>query len=124
MGGVITRYVRGLKVGKLKTLDDATFQGALDTAKPLLVDFGASWCGPCWLLEPVLEELAEEYGAQVKVMKADFDASHRTATELGVRSLPTVVFFKNGREVDRLVGALPKAALAEHIDALLEVQPV
>jgi len=57
-------------------------------------------------------------------MKADFDASHRTATELGVRSLPTVVFFKNGREVDRLVGALPKAALAEHIDALLEVQPV
>jgi thioredoxin 1 len=109
-------------MGKLKTLDDATFQGALDTTKPLLVEFGASWCGPCRLLEPVLEELAEEYGTQVKVMKADFDESHRTATQLGVRSLPTVVFFKNGKEVDRLVGALPKAAVAEHIDALLDVQ--
>jgi len=110
-------------MGKLKTLDDATFQGALDSAKPLLVEFGASWCGPCRLLEPVLEELADEYGTQVKVMKADFDESHRTATELGVRSLPTVVFFKGGREVDRLVGAQPKAAVSEHIDALLEAQP-
>ena len=110
-------------MGKLKVLDDVTFQGALDSTKPLLVEFGASWCGPCRLLEPVLEELAEEYGTQIKVMKADFDESNRTATELGVRSLPTVVFFKDGREVDRLVGALPKEAVAEHIDALLDVQP-
>ena len=85
----------------------------------VLVDFYADWCGPCQMIAPVIEELAGEYEGKAKVVKLDVDASQETAQKYGVMSIPALLFFKDGKEVERLNGALPKDALAEKLDSLL-----
>ena len=99
--------------------DDTFQQEVLEATEPVLVDFGAAWCGPCRTLEPVVEELAREYDGRIEVRKADYDDVQKIATEYRIRSLPTVLFFKDGKETDRLVGAVPKKRLVEQIEALL-----
>ena len=76
-----------------------------------VVDFWATWCGPCRMIAPVLDQLADEYEGKVKVTKLDVDSNIRTATRFNVRSIPTILFFKGGKLVDQVVGAVPKAAL-------------
>ena len=76
-----------------------------------VVDFWAEWCGPCRMIAPVLDQLAAEYQGKVKVTKLDVDANIKTATRFNVRSIPTLLFFKDGKLVDQVVGALPKAQL-------------
>lgn len=96
---------------------DATFQAEVEQHKGLtIVDFWAEWCGPCRVIAPVLEQLAGEYGDKgLKVAKLDVDANQQTSMRFNVRSIPTLLFFKDGRHVDTVVGAVPKAHLAGKI---------
>ena len=85
----------------------------------VLVDFWATWCGPCRMLGPVVEELANEYAGKVKVCKLNTDEGPQTSTKYGITSIPTIIFFKNGEVVAQSSGLQPKAALQERINSLL-----
>lgn len=81
-----------------------------------MVDFWATWCGPCQIIAPLVEQIAQEYEGKVKVAKLDVDANQQTAMRLNVRSIPSILFFKGGKHVDTVVGAVPKAYLVEKIE--------
>ncbi|MDN5376496.1 MAG: thioredoxin 1 [Thermacetogenium sp.] len=107
--------------GDIRTLADDNFAAELQKAElPVIVDFWASWCGPCQMLAPVLEELAADYSGRVLVGKLNVDENRRTAEEFGVMSIPTLIMFRNGREVARISGFRPKEELARFIDQHLE----
>ncbi|MBF2097332.1 MAG: thioredoxin [Gloeomargaritaceae cyanobacterium C42_A2020_066] len=96
---------------------DASFQGeVLDSAVPVLVDFWAPWCGPCRIVAPVVDEIAQEYAGKVKVVKLNTDENPKVASEYGIRSIPTLMVFKGGQKVDTLVGAVPKTSLADTLN--------
>ena len=86
---------------------------------PLVVDFWATWCGPCRMVAPIIAELAEEYDGKVVVGKCDVEDNEDLAAEFGIRNIPTILFFKGGEVVDKIVGAQPKAKLEEKINSLL-----
>jgi len=95
---------------------DATFQQEVEQQQGLvIVDFWATWCGPCHTVAPIMEQLAGEYQGKIKVLKVDVDANQRTAMRFNVRSIPSILFFKDGRHVDTLVGAYPKPAFEQKI---------
>ena len=104
------------------TMTDGNFNEEVEQADDLtMIDFWATWCGPCRIIAPVVEQLADEYaGKGLKVGKLDVDQNPSTAARYGVRSIPTVLFFKDGEVVDRLVGAMPKPYFDQKIEALLE----
>ena len=91
---------------------DATFSSEIEQSSGLiLVDFWATWCGPCQVVAPVLDQLAGEYTGRARVAKLDVDSNQRTAVRFNVRSIPSILFFKNGQHVDTVIGAVPKATL-------------
>ncbi len=93
-------------------VNDATFAGEIEQVSGLvLVDFWATWCGPCQVVAPVLDQLASEYAGRAKIAKLDVDSNQRTAMRFNVRSIPSILFFKNGHHVDTVVGAVPKTTL-------------
>lgn len=99
---------------------DANFQKeAIDTDKVTVVDFWAEWCGPCRMITPLIEQLSEEYKGDAIVGKLNVDNNPTVAQQYGVRSIPTIIFLKNGEVVDKQVGVTSKAALAAKIDAAL-----
>ena len=86
---------------------------------PLVVDFWATWCGPCRMVGPIIEELAKEYDGKIVVGKCDVEENEELASEFGIRNIPTILFFKNGDVVDKIVGAQPKAKMIEKFNTLL-----
>ncbi|KAB8143817.1 thioredoxin [Chloroflexia bacterium SDU3-3] len=101
-------------------ITDATFeQQAINADTPVVVDFWAPWCPPCRAIAPVLEELAGEYEGRVTVAKVNIDEDQRWAGQLGVMAIPTMIFFKDGKEVNRIQGALPKSKLQEAFETTI-----
>ena len=99
---------------------DTTFQtDVLDNDTPVLVDFWAPWCGPCRMVAPIVEELAEEYDGKVKFVKLNTDENPQIAGKYGIRSIPTLLVFKNGEAVSQIVGFRPKSDLAKRLEEAL-----
>ncbi len=101
----------------LVTVTDDNFAEQVEEYKGLaMVDFWAAWCGPCKMIAPLVSELADEFADKVRVGKVDVDANQATSMRFGVRSIPSILFFKNGEHVDTVVGAVPKAQLEKKIE--------
>jgi thioredoxin 1 len=99
--------------------DDTFDVEVIQSDKPVIVDFWATWCGPCKMIAPILEEIAGEYSDRVKIAKLDVDSNNQTAGKYGIMSIPSLLFFKNGEEVDRVIGAMPKSQLTSRLDKVL-----
>jgi thioredoxin 1 len=100
-------------------ITDSNFAELMKSDKPVMVDFWAQWCGPCLAMGPVIEELSKEYDGKVIVGKLDVDNNPQVSQQLGIRNLPTILFFKNGQVVDKQVGAVPKSLLTKKLEAQL-----
>jgi len=100
-------------------ITDQNFEELLNEGKPMVIDFGAEWCGPCRVLSPIIDELATEYEGRVIIGKVDIDNNNDIVTKFGIRNVPTILFFKDKEMVDKQVGAAQKAAFVEKIEKLL-----
>jgi thioredoxin 1 len=104
-------------MGAPLAITDSTFETeVLQAPEPVLVDFWATWCGPCKMIAPLLDEIATEQTGRLKIAKLDVDANGQTAMRFGVQSIPTLILFKNGQQVERLLGAMPKQAIMSKLE--------
>ena len=100
-------------------ITDSNFEKIINSDKPVLVDFWAEWCGPCKMIGPLVEELANEFEGKAIIGKVDVDTNPEVSAKFGIRSIPTLLVFKSGEIVDKQVGAVPKSVLSEKIEAQL-----
>ncbi len=103
----------------VQVTDSSFKQEVLDSEVPVLVDFWAPWCGPCRMVAPVVDEIAQQYDGQVKVVKLNTDENPNVASQYGIRSIPTLMIFKGGQRVDMVVGAVPKTTLSNTLEKYL-----
>ena len=102
------------------SINDGSFEKTvLESSLPVLVDFWAPWCGPCLITGPILEDLAEEFEGRLLVTKFNVDEGSRTPAQYGIMAIPTLIIFKDGKEVDRVIGAFPKSVLEAKVEAVL-----
>jgi thioredoxin 1 len=107
-------------MSNVKEVSDGTFEAeVLKSTTPVLIDFYATWCGPCKMMAPVIDEVANDYAGKLKVVKIDVDAASETAASMGVTAMPTFVVLKNGQEVWRRLGAAPKAAFVNELQGVI-----
>ena len=99
--------------------DDSFNAEVVQSDTPVLVDFWAEWCGPCKMIAPIVEELAEEFGDKIKFTKLDVDTNPQSAMNFGIRGIPTLLIFNGGKPVETVVGAVPKSGLKKKLDAAL-----
>jgi len=100
-------------------ITDENFAGYVNSGKPMVLDFWAEWCGPCRMISPIIDELFKEYEGRVVIGKMDVDNNNDVVSEFGVRNIPTILFFKDGKLVDKQVGAAPKSTFISKVEALL-----
>jgi thioredoxin 1 len=102
------------------TITDENFASeVINSTEPVLIDFWATWCGPCKMIAPIVEELAGEFSGKIKIGKLDVDNNQQTSIEYGVRSIPTLLIFKNGKVADTIIGAVPKSNIVQKLNAVL-----
>src|ERR1700752_2526386 len=100
-------------------LTDDNFEREVSSSEiPILVDFWADWCGPCWLMNPILEEIAQDYRGKVKVGKLNVDENPKATSPHGIRSIPTLIIYKNGKPIDKIIGAFLKSHIAKAIEGV------
>ncbi|HOE04726.1 MAG TPA: thioredoxin [Bacteroidales bacterium] len=100
-------------------ITDQNISTLLQTEKPVVIDFWAVWCGPCRMIAPIIDEMAQTYGDRAVIGKVNVDENMEISSKYGIRNIPTVIFVKNGELVDKVVGAVPKATLINKLEALL-----
>jgi thioredoxin 1 len=105
-------------MAKPVTLTDSNFQETIENGTTL-VDFWAPWCGPCRMIAPIIDELANEYDGKVNIGKVNTDEQQTIAVQFGIRSIPTLIIFKDGKPVDQIIGAVPKQVFNQKLDAVL-----
>ncbi len=102
------------------TITDDNFETeVIKSNQPVLIDFWATWCGPCRMIAPIVEELANEYDGKIKIGKLDVDENQQTSIKYGVRSIPTLLIFKDGKIKDTIIGAVPKSHLVQKLNSAL-----
>ena len=99
--------------------DEHFQQEVLDSETPVLVDFWADWCQPCKMIAPVVEQIAEEYDGKVKIGKLDVDSNQQTSQAMGIRGIPALIIFNDGKPVDQIIGVVPKSIIQKKIDEVL-----
>jgi thioredoxin 1 len=107
-------------VGQLSHITDAAFETEIKGETPVLVDFWAEWCGPCRMVGPVLEQIASEQTGKIKIVKLNVDENQQTPQQFGVTGIPTMILFKDGQMVERIVGFMPKPALMKKLEPHLQ----
>ena len=106
--------------GKIVTLSDQNFQAeVIESSIPVLVDFSAEWCGPCKMLAPIIDELADEYADRVKVASLDIDENRQSPAQYGIQGVPTLIMFQSGQPVKKFVGLIPKEKITQALEQLL-----
>lgn len=103
-----------------KIITDQSYQEVISQGLPVVIDFSATWCGPCKKIAPIIEELAAEYEGKVNIFKCDVDENDELTSKFGIRNVPTVIFLKGEEVVDKHVGAAPKSTFVEKVEALLK----
>ncbi len=100
-------------------ITDSNYKELIESGKPVVIDFWATWCGPCRMVGPIIEELAATYGDQAIIGKCDVDNNSDVTADFGIRNIPTVIFFKDGKQVDKQVGSASKSVFEEKLKAIL-----
>jgi thioredoxin 1 len=103
----------------LEVNDDNFDEVVIKSDKPVMVDFWAEWCGPCRMVAPIMEEISHEYAGKAVVVKCDVDSSPGVSSKYGIRNIPTILFFKDGKIADKQVGAVPKTSFVTKLNALI-----